>query len=479
MASRENQGAHIAAICFAIGFVLTLVLTYVGFKQYGDQRKENAQLVSDKQKLQTEMRDVIAQRDRYKEMIGMTPEDQLDAVEAAFKKDLEDYAKSLADDRKYYRPLVESLANEKELTEQREKDAIERARELNEQWQTQKTNLEKQLAAFQHELDESKQDAEQERRKFQSERERITKEKEELAARLRSTEDKMQTEIAAREAKIKEVDNQIRQMEAVNNKIATQVRELTKGSFDVPDGRIERVNQGSRTVWINLGRADGLPLQVTFSVYDIEANNALTTPIKAKVEVTRLLGAHLAEATVLSDEVSDPITAGDKVYSPVWQRGRRTSFALAGFIDIDGDDRDDHQQVRELIQLNGGVIDAEIGDDGQVKGEITVNTRFLVVGDPPTETGENSGGAALPGKPPRWEAYSSMVKDAQNLGVEQISVHEFLDRMGWQPGHRTVRLGPSARPEDFFRQRQPGLQLNTPRSEQESLRPRYPRSGTP
>ena len=46
-----------------------------------------------------------------------------------------------------------------------------------------------------------------------------------------------------------------------------KLEELTAQKFDVPNGEIRWVNQRTGTVWINLGRADALQRQVTFSVY--------------------------------------------------------------------------------------------------------------------------------------------------------------------------------------------------------------------
>ncbi len=475
MASRENQGAHIAAICFAIGFVLTLVLTYIGFKQYGEERKKNENLAQQNQKLQSEIREVVTEGDRYKEMIGMTPEDKLDAMETRYAEDMKLYGENLPEEKPSYRQLVEYLHNAKQTVEQREADEKERARKADEQWQANKADLEKQLAAYDGKFKKAHADTEENQKKFQSERARITKEKEELAAKLEASDETLRTEVTTRDGNIKKLTEQLRQMEAVNTKLANEKEGLVQGSFDVPDGKVARVSQGSKGVWINLGKADGLRPRLTFSVYDVEENNALATPIKAKIEVTRLLGRHLAEARILSDTVSDPIVAGDHIYSPVWQRGRRVSFALVGSIDLDGDSKSDLQKVRDLIELNGGKVDAQTDDNGEIDGEITVNTRFLVVGEQP-KVAEDQDKDAVDVKR-AIDTYSSMMKTAQNLGVEKISVYEFLDRMGWQSMDRTVPLGPRARSEDFFPRRRPGVEMTTPRSDRETFRKRHPAGG--
>ena len=82
--------------------------------------------------------------------------------------------------------------------------------------------------------------------------------------------------------------------------------------------------------------------------------------------------------------------AGDQIYSQVWHRGKKLHFALTGVIDVDGDGRSDLQMIRDLVELNGGVVDAYLGEDGKVNGEISVGTRYLVLGkfpDAPNQSG--------------------------------------------------------------------------------------------
>ena len=198
-------------------------------------------------------------------------------------------------------------------------------------------------------------------------------------------------------------------------------------SFEVADGRISWVNQNG-TVWINLGTADSLRRQVTFSVFDSDLHDAAKASKKGSIEVTRLLGDHMAEARITSDDPTNPILTGDNIYSQVWHRGKKLHFALTGVIDIDGDGQSDMQLARDLIELNGGIVDAYLEDDGKVEGEITANTRYLISGEPP----EKSGKVAL------QKGSQDMYKTASSLGVETVTITEFLDRK-WATSRRTAR----------------------------------------
>ena len=72
------------------------------------------------------------------------------------------------------------------------------------------------------------------------------------------------------------------------------------------------------------------------------------------------LGDRLSEARILEDTPSNPIIGGDVIHTPAWSPGQRVHFALAMKMDINKDGIDDYEMVKNIIQMNGGVIDAEL-----------------------------------------------------------------------------------------------------------------------
>jgi hypothetical protein len=105
---------------------------------------------------------------------------------------------------------------------------------------------------------------------------------------------------------------------------------------------------------------------------------------------------------------------------------------MAGQMDIDNDARDQRQLVRDLITMNGGVIDAEISEKGgKVIGELTPTTRYLVLGTAPDAKSSKEALAA----------YSKLIGDADKLNVEKISVAELLNRMGWKSPAKVLSYG--------------------------------------
>ena len=109
--------------------------------------------------------------------------------------------------------------------------------------------------------------------------------------------------------------------------------ELQKGQVDLfenPDGKITQVSQSQRLVWLNVGRADGLMRQTTFSVYDHKENGVASAKAKARIEVVEVSDEHMAEARILEDSAANPIMKGDIIHTPTWSPGQRIHFAMAG-----------------------------------------------------------------------------------------------------------------------------------------------------
>ena len=183
--------------------------------------------------------------------------------------------------------------------------------------------------------------------------------------------------------------------------------------------------------------------QVTFAVYPAGMTNLTLKEKKGSIEVTQILGDHLAEARVLDDQPSNPIVPGDKIHTVLWSPGQQRHFALAGFFDIDGDGRSDLQTVMDLIKANGGVVDAYIADSGKDKnkqqGEITVNTNYLILGEAPTEKGD----------PGQLAAFTKMLRDAAQLRIPTMQFGDMLQGMGWRNLSPVVRYGRGINPNDF------------------------------
>ena len=149
----------------------------------------------------------------------------------------------------------------------------------------------------------------------------------------------------------------------------------------------------------------------------------------------------MAEARITKDLPTRPLMEGDKVYSQVWNPGRQVGFALAGVLDMDGDGKDDIDELKSVIALNNGKVDAEPGENGTVAGEMTVDTRYLILGEFPESSVQN--------REDQVKAWQAMTEAADRLGIETITLGEFLNLMGWKADRKTVELGHTADSGDF------------------------------
>jgi hypothetical protein len=99
-------------------------------------------------------------------------------------------------------------------------------------------------------------------------------------------------------------------------------------------------------------------------------------------------------------------------------------------MDINKDGVDDYDLVRNIILMNGGMIDAELRPDGTRIGNISPNTRYFVVGERPDENTSSD----------TQKKFNTFYQDSQNLSVKKIQVNELLALMGWKSDERTVEL---------------------------------------
>jgi hypothetical protein len=279
-----------------------------------------------------------------------------------------------------------------------------------------------------------------------TERDMFNKEREDFKknlADLKNTIDQRDTQLKDLKAKADKdfqsqqtrIDTMQKDLDNLREKLLAATKDGP--SHEAPDGEITWVSQRQRAVWINVGHADGLTRQTTFSVYDHDENGVASAKRKGRIEVINITQPHLAECRILEDEIKNPILPGDKIFTPAWSPGQHLHFAINGALFIDADKNPDNDEVRAIIELNGGEVDAELKPDGTISGKgINIQTRYLIRGKAPSEkdySGEEGKRA--------FENWSIMTKKAEDYGVEIIDISRFLNMMGWKAQDRTTSLG--------------------------------------
>jgi hypothetical protein len=466
MASRESQGLQVALILFVMVTVVLAVTTFLYFRTAEEKIKEAASARSELARAQKGVKDLENESKIYKHMLGIQMQQDADLTsiwgmlaeteeEKALKGYWDQYEKDMA---MYgagfdtfqtqnaqgtppaplsYRSVPKYLAHQLNDRNQRLATANTLQRGLEADLAQTKQEMQQKVAAAQSETAAKAQELEQAKNRFSqveqgwvSTGQTWQQEKPTLLARIQSMTDAGRT-------KEEEFTRREREMQLLIDSMIEQKKKQEAPTFERPDGEITMVNEAAQIVWINLGHADGAARMMTFSVVDQDALGVSQAEIKGSIEITKVKEAHLSEARVVPGsqaDLSKPIMRGDLIYSPSFRKGQKTHFALAGVMDIDGDGKDDRERVKALITTSGGVVDAELLDDGSIAGKMTVETKYLVKGDRPTDSRNDE---------KLLKNWSQMTEDATRLGVQTWTVNDLLDRMGYVPETRVVPLNRS------------------------------------
>ncbi len=436
MAARENQGLQIALIIFVILTIFLIVMTYFFFSGYSEEREKAKSMAEQKASADTAMRQAVDEFDRIKLLIGAAQPDKIESIEEAARADMQTHGEGLVESKQNYRDLVKHMSEKLHEYEAMNTKLAAETKELNDKIKTNEEAAKAEVAKYMADSKQAETDRDAERKKFNTNRDEIKNQMAQLASKFQSTEADRQKVVQQSATQIAALTGELQQSEELRERMLRK-DEADEKANEYPDGRVTRVNQRTRLVWLNIGAADGLRNQTSFVVVAPEDGNPVKSEPKGLIQVIRLTADHQAEARIVDDDLSNPIMPGDNVFSTVWERGYREHFALAGRMDIDGDGDSDRQMIHDLIVLNGGMIDAEVDEEGTKTGDLSVDTKYLVEGDKP-----DAAGKAL-------DAYSAIITEAQKLGVKTIHVHEFLNYMGYRGQERTVNLGQFAKPSDF------------------------------
>lgn len=454
MARRDNQGIQIAMIVFILTTLLFMVTTYFGYSSTTTLQGELDKAKSDLSSASGQRDTVVAASTNLKTFIGVDPgmDDQA-ALSQIEQLVTEDYGKGQP-------PVSQTLIG---IIDDRNTRVTELSQELaraNKQIQDLRGDLATSRATAQKQLEDAKsleqkahadfQTALQDKTSYITENDArnqaLVDERNRMQSELAQTRSDTQKQLAEAQA---ERDGAIR----LANLKQDELNVIKKDTPDKYDGRVIGAVAATRTVLLNVGRADGIRPKTTFGVYDADDNNVRTAKKKASVEVTRVLGDHTSEARITETDFIHPIVNDDYIYSPIWSPGTLLGVALVGEMDFDKDGRDDRDYIRNLIARNGGRVDAEDvkdpggSEDNVMTGKMTVNTRYIIVGD-----GELRGVA------------NDMLNEAKSLTIERMSVSELLDLISPPGRARSVVYGGAPKAGDFAPQAKNGVVSSSPGS---------------
>ena len=436
MARRDNQGIQIAMIVFILTTLVFMVTTYFGWSSSKKLQGELSDLQSRFDAADGGLRSSEQLVSELKALIGLPSEVEDDEeIQSTVNKTVETYGQGLPSENQNFQDILEKMSRDSlkirgELAVLRDENKglhseVEQIRKTEVALVAKARAGETQAVA---DLNRMQQQAQA----YQTKQDGV---RNKLAQDLDASKRAMNDLQAKTDATVAQAQGDLRQTKLILELKTKQITEMTVDRPDQFDGNVVGVVAATGTVWLNVGRAEGLRRKTTFSVWDAGDSNVRTAKRKASIEVTRILGDHRSEARITDPDYLNPIVRGDHIFSPIWSPGQKLGIALVGSMDIDGDGTDDRHYIRNLIEINGARIDAE-DVDGKVQGEMTVNTRYLVVAD--IDDGEDQNPALTP-----------MLNDAVKLGIEQTSLDELLDLMGYAGRARSVSFTGVVRPGDF------------------------------
>ena len=470
--ARENQGLHIALIIFVLLTVTLGVTTFYFFKQFDEAQIKTRTADAERLKSSQEQTRIAFEASELKKMIGVAETEKLDAISQNTNQLMEKYAKTYPEQAKPYMKVVEYLAGQVAAKDKLLADAKQAAQDFDTKYKGREDGKQPQIVTAETNAKKASDDMLAMTEKYKGDIAASNKSKDELAAQLQQARKESDDAVAKAQSQLQ---NSLRKLQEKTSNYVVVKKKLDavgRDTFETPHGEVRWVNQANGIVWINLGQADGLGRQMAFSVYGSDSTDMKKAVKKGSIEVTQILGEHLAEARVTEEKTNEPLLPGDKIHTPVWSPGDKKHFAIAGFIDIDGDGRSDRQLVHNLVTMSGGVIDVELDEKGErsgTPGDITPNTTYFIVGDAPTDSKGDS---------KVMKEWSALQKKAAEMGVEQVKAKEFVARAGVKPQTRVIHFGMGANEGDFRAKPPEGVPRASGGNVTELFKSRAPQSGT-
>ena len=304
MAARQDQGLVFTLIAFVILFIIAFVAAYVGWKSYSDSQTQLASACR-----RTEARSRLggehdARPTRIsccERWIGVGEIDNLEDVEKSVKDDMNNYGGNLhAKSNSRIARSSSTWRKENQAISGREAAAKEELKGLKDRLLAVEAENAKKVAQFQAQMQAAEQDAAPSGISTRKIATGSRTPSSELQDNLAKQEAKYEEQLAGINTQLKDLTEKLTKSEVAKENLLAEVSKSAE-SFEVPDGRVSWVNQDG-TVWINLGAADALRRQITFSVFDADAQDPAKTEPKGSLEVTRILGDHMAEARVTNDD---------------------------------------------------------------------------------------------------------------------------------------------------------------------------------
>lgn len=453
------RGSLIAAL---ILLVLSLALNYFlyrwGDEQSSSEKSKSTQLANANQSIAS----LSGQLETLKKMLGVgvmsdaefqglatsdSGDPDIDSIAQRFVQDVSQMGQAIDPANRNYPAIPEFLVNS---LRDRNVQTTQRSDELTRVEEQAKSDVmiaEQATADAKQALKQMETTLAQRTTEFEESREAMKRTNAEIADTLTNSQRDMQNLRTETQRQLAAKAKELSDLKTTIDFQRRRINELQQVEFEVAQGEVTYVS--GNLVQVNLGSADGLRPSVVFSVIDADATRVTDSKPKAKVEVIQVRRDHLSICRVVeAPPLSDPIVAGDKIYSPFWAPGRTVKIALAGEIDLDNDGRSDTEMIRGMILAAGG----------KVVEELDPEVRFLVVGDPM----ELGGDPESPAVQRKIKELGDFKVKAAEMGVTVIPAWKLMNYIQVISDTKTTPLGSAARGSDFKPEMEGGRRPRVP-----------------
>jgi hypothetical protein len=230
--------------------------------------------------------------------------------------------------------------------------------------------------------------------------------------------------------------------------------DISKGKplWDRARGKIVRIDEQARQVYLDKGSRDGVKPGLTFNVFGAGHQGRAEGPFKGTIEVVRVEpGTSVARITSLYDAQGNEIALNDPSPSKILRGGNNAwkendlifnlvwgaHVAVAGVVDWSGRgveapaaQQDELQQFLNVVESLGVTVDAYVDlRDGQLRGKLTPKTAYLIVGQ---KVFAGAKGADQGRVKAANDAIEALRKTSMDRGMFQISPDNFLNVIGYR-----------------------------------------------
>jgi hypothetical protein len=357
--------------------------------------------------------------------------------DATKKQAKNSYPQLLAKEREEKANLLNAVEQEKEKVKKAEKVAGEKTTLVEDAEKTYKENLEKVKKNSEDTLAKEATDL----RGLQAKIAELTQANEDIRKKADDDVKKALLENKKRDTTIKTLRvalDEVRLELAQYKEAQTQIKADAR-----TDWKIVRMDQRGTRPYINLGSADRVRPQLTFSIHSLGLDGKMSPESKGTLEVVTILGDHLSQTRItgVKDPNKNPILEGDVLYNPLWNPSLKKHVAIAGLIDLSGVSRDPELGLADFLrhlEKENVIVDAYIEPKAPfaIKGKgVNLQTDMLILGESSdffTDGRERSIDIAK-----RLEgSIQEMRRQAKENGVAIVSLRKYLESIGYRvPPH--------------------------------------------